>query len=102
LNPVILARELTNNVIRNFAMIFSDVTVLMSDIAAQDWEKAGNTYADILVLSVGKLPPALTDSGITINKTLDNLHELIPHRTDYCFNPDGSKIPGRCGAPAIA
>ena len=76
-------REVTNNVIKNFAMIFSDVTVLMSDIVAQEWEKAGNTYADILGLSVGKLPPALTNSGITIDKTLSNLHELIPHRTDY-------------------
>jgi len=100
LNPLALVAALTDNIIKNFEKIISDVGVLIADFASGQWEKAGATYADILILAVGTLAPRLTHSGITIDKNLSNLHELIPHNTTWCFNPDGSAIPGRCGAPA--
>jgi len=80
-------------------MLISDAGVLISAFADEEWEKAGATYADMLILSVGKLPPPLRDSGIVIDKELSNLRILIPHKSDHCFDKDGAKIPGKCGHP---
>ena len=98
-DPIKMVSTLSTNVITNLMAIISDVGVLINAFDRKQYETAGKTYADILVLVVGNLPPPLEHSGMEIKKDLSNLHELIPHKSNYCFDADGAKIPGRCGEP---
>jgi hypothetical protein len=63
LNPIALVTTLTTNITANLMMIISDIGVIVNYFTNAEWEKAGQAYADILILTIGTLPPRLTASG---------------------------------------
>ena len=94
MNPLKLVADITANLAENINEIIATGTGMVKMFIAEDWEKAGTAYADMLILTIGKLPPRLTASGFKISATLDNLHELIPHPSRACTDKNGKKIPG--------
>ena len=55
-DPVKLVETLTTNLIRNFAKVSEDINTTSADIAKDDYYTAGNDIADIVVLTLGKIP----------------------------------------------
>ena len=54
-HPAELVKQVTENLIMNWATVFGDVSKVESDWTSSNFYNAGDDIADILVLTVGKV-----------------------------------------------
>lgn len=61
-DPSLLVSTVTSNIMMNYMQIMGDGMKIVGDITNGNYEDAGKTYGEILILTVGKLPTEVPEN----------------------------------------